>query len=50
MYPDVRPAKGDSIWFVYDRFGLFIHWGLYAFHARHEWIKNIELITDEDYQ
>jgi len=37
-------------WFVHDRFGLFIHWGLYALPARHEWVKNREKLTDEHYQ
>ncbi len=37
-------------WFVHDRFGLFIHWGLYSLPARHEWIKNRERLTDEHYQ
>ena len=37
-------------WWVNDRFGMFIHWGLYALPARHEWIKNQEKITTEDYQ
>jgi alpha-L-fucosidase len=37
-------------WFVHDRFGLFIHWGLYALPARHEWVKNREMLTDEHYQ
>src|SRR6476660_5998375 len=37
-------------WWTESRFGLFIHWGLYALPARHEWIKNRERITDEDYQ
>ncbi|HEX3812572.1 MAG TPA: alpha-L-fucosidase [Mycobacteriales bacterium] len=32
------------------RFGLFIHWGLYALAARHEWVKNREELTDEQYQ
>jgi len=39
-----------SSWFTHDRFGLFIHWGIYSLPARHEWIKNRELIADEDYQ
>lgn len=43
-------AKGDTSWFVHDRFGMFIHWGLYAAAARHEWIKQRERITDADYQ
>jgi alpha-L-fucosidase len=37
-------------WFIHDRFGLFIHWGLYALPARHEWVKNREQLTDEHYQ
>ncbi len=41
--------KGDSSWFVRDRFGLFIHWGLYAMPARHEWVKHAEQIPNEDY-
>ena len=45
----IRKTPGDTAWFTHDRFGMFIHWGLYALPARHEWIKNIERITDEDY-
>lgn len=45
-----KPTQGDSSWFVHDRLGLFIHWGLYALPARHEWIKNIEELSDEEYQ
>jgi alpha-L-fucosidase len=41
--------QGDSSWFVHDRFGLFIHWGLYALPARHEWVKHHEQIGDEAY-
>ncbi len=41
---------GDTSWFVRDRFGLFIHWGIYALPARHEWLKSTEKIRDEDYQ
>jgi len=46
---DVRPAGGDASWFVEGRFGMFIHWGLYALPARHEWVKNRERMTDEEY-
>ena len=45
----IRKTIGDTAWFTHDRFGMFIHWGLYALPARHEWIKNIERIKDEDY-
>ena len=44
------PTPGDTGWFVHDRFGMFIHWGLYALPARHEWVKHLEKISDEDYQ
>lgn len=37
-------------WMMKDRFGMFIHWGLYAIPARGEWIRNQERITVEDYQ
>jgi len=45
------PAKtpGKTDWFVHDRFGMFIHWGLYALPARHEWVKHREEIPDERY-
>ncbi len=43
-------GHGDTSWFVHDRFGMFIHWGLYSMPARHEWIRNYECITNEDYQ
>lgn len=36
-------------WFANDRFGLFIHWGLYAMGARHEWLKHRESIPNELY-
>lgn len=41
---------GDTSWFQHDRFGLFIHWGIYALPARHEWVKQREEIPDEVYQ
>jgi alpha-L-fucosidase len=37
-------------WWQNARFGMFIHWGLYALAARHEWVKKNERITDNDYQ
>lgn len=37
-------------WWTNDRFGMFIHWGLYALPARHEWVKNHERLTNEQYQ
>ena len=44
-----KKTLGDTEWFEHDRFGMFIHWGLYAMPARNEWIKHIECLTDEVY-
>ena len=43
------PTAGNTKWFVQDRFGMFIHWGLYSMLARHEWVKHREEISDERY-
>jgi alpha-L-fucosidase len=44
------PTAEDASWFTHDRFGLFIHWGLYSLPARHEWFKSREVISDEHYE
>lgn len=33
-----------------DRFGMFIHWGLYSLPARHEWVMMKEEIDPETYE
>jgi len=47
----MMPAKtqGDTSWFVQDRFGMFIHWGLYSLASRHEWVQSNEKIAPEVY-
>ena len=37
-------------WFRHDRFGMFIHWGIYSIPAKGEWLKTNERITNEHYQ
>jgi len=37
-------------WFTEARFGMFIHWGLYAIPARGEWVRSQERLSNEDYQ
>ena len=44
-----KQTAGDTVWFEHDRFGMFIHFGLYSAAARHEWIKTKETISDEVY-
>lgn len=36
-------------WFVHDRFGMFVHYGLYSVPARHEWVQNYEEIEPAAY-
>ena len=44
---DERFAR--SAWFRRDRFGLFIHWGLYSIPARGEWCRGTEKWDDGAY-
>jgi len=43
--PDPRVA-----WWLEARFGMFIHWGLYALPARHEWVMSREEIAPDSYE
>ena len=45
-----QQKKQRMKWWTDARFGMFIHWGLYALPARHEWVRNHEHITNETYQ
>lgn len=36
-------------WWKEARFGMFIHWGLYALPARHEWVQSREKISEQGY-
>ena len=36
-------------WYTEARFGMFIHWGLYAIPARGEWVRSVEEIPAEEY-
>ncbi|CUX48497.1 alpha-L-fucosidase [Clostridium sp. C105KSO13] len=36
-------------WYTDARFGMFIHWGLYAIPARGEWVRSTEEISKEEY-
>ena len=39
-----------TAWFRHDRFGMFIHWGLYSVGARGEWTYSDECIPTDTYQ
>ena len=36
-------------WFHQARFGMFIHWGVYAIPARGEWVMHVERIPTDEY-
>ena len=36
-------------WWKHDRFGMFVHFGLYSVLGRHEWVKSHEKIPDAEY-
>jgi len=51
IWDETEAQKKERLaWWTEARFGMFIHWGLYAQAARHEWVKKNERISDEDYQ
>ncbi|RAJ10975.1 alpha-L-fucosidase [Chitinophaga skermanii] len=51
LFKETTQQKADRMqWWTNDRFGMFIHWGLYAMPARHEWVRNAERLTDSAYQ
>jgi len=51
IWDETEEEKTERLsWWTEARFGMFIHWGLYALPARHEWIKKRERISDEEYQ
>ncbi|MEN6558443.1 MAG: alpha-L-fucosidase, partial [Thermoguttaceae bacterium] len=52
VYADETPEQRDHrmAWWRDARFGMFIHFGLYALPARHEWVRNYERIPNEAYE
>ncbi len=51
IWDETEEQKTERLsWWTDARFGMFIHWGLYAQAGRHEWVKNRERMNDSDYQ
>jgi alpha-L-fucosidase len=51
IWDETEEEKAERLsWWTDARFGMFIHWGIYALPARHEWVKNRERMTNEEYQ
>lgn len=50
MYSFDREKYNERMkWFLHDRFGMFIHWGIYSIPARGEWVRSTEEMPEEDY-
>lgn len=47
-YMEERAKRTE--WFLDARFGMFIHWGLYAIPGRGEWIQSYEETPKKDYE
>ena len=51
MYRFEREAYARRMaWYTDARFGMFVHWGLYAIPARGEWVRSVERIPKEAYR
>ena len=55
MFAQIRTeTKTEKIermqWWTEARFGMFIHWGLYALPARHEWVMSNENMSKKTYE
>lgn len=45
----IKARTERTEWYRHDRFGMFIHWGLYAIPARGEWLRSVEQMPSEEY-
>ena len=45
----VKDRTERTKWYNSARFGMFIHWGLYAIPARGEWVRSVYEIPKEEY-
>lgn len=48
-HPVIKARTERTKWFCDARFGMFIHWGLYAIPARGEWLRSIEKMPSDEY-
>ena len=50
LFDETAEQKAERLaWWTHDRFGMFIHFGLYSVPARGEWIKMRERIPESKY-
>ncbi len=46
---DIPPLEKRAAWFRHDRFGLFVHWGVYSTIGRGEWVQDTGKIPLAEY-
>ena len=46
----IKDRTERTKWYNSARFGMFIHWGLYAIPARGEWVRSVYEIPKEEYE
>jgi alpha-L-fucosidase len=46
---EIPPLDRRAEWFRHDRFGMFIHWGVYSVEGRGEWIQDTGRIPIDEY-
>ena len=50
LFDEMPAQKAERLsWWTHDRFGMFIHFGLYSLRARGEWQKMHEQVSEEKY-
>ena len=50
IFGETAERKAERLaWWTHDRFGMFIHFGLYSMLARHEWVRNKEHLANEEF-
>ena len=50
LFDETVAQKAERLsWWTHDRFGMFIHFGLYSLPARGEWVKMAEQMEDKAY-
>ena len=47
---DRETYERRMVWFLQARFGLFVHFGLYALPARGEWVRSVERMDEAAYR
>ena len=45
---EIPPLEERAEWFQHDRFGMFIHWGVYSVIGRGEWVQDTGKIPLRD--